>query len=114
LLGFTLVASHNLDNLFLNGFDPFPIIITLPYVVIAFIWNKVPKLAVTILLSIFAVLEFNHTITEHIPNLLEYGLERRTLSAMLFDLGVITWFGTLIVLYNQLFNKLREKKKASL
>jgi Na+/proline symporter len=98
LVGLILLASHNLDNLLLYGFDPFPIIITLPYLVIALLWKKLPKVAIIIILGIFTGIEMNHTITGHLPALIENGLGRKTFSALLFDFGLLFWAATIILL----------------
>ncbi|MFB3167597.1 hypothetical protein P5G62_010800 [Neobacillus sp. 179-C4.2 HS] len=86
-----MVASHNIDNLILYGFDPFPIIITMPYISIAMFWKKLPSVATILILGIFTAIEMNHTITGHIPTLIENGLNRKTFSALLFDCGLLFW-----------------------
>lgn len=116
LIGFLLVASHNIDNLILYGFDPFPIIITLPYVILALIWKRVHKVAVTLILGIFTVIELNHTFSEHLPNLFKMGLTRQTFSALLYDLGLIFWVGTILLLVKEIITlfKQRTQKNTSI
>lgn len=110
LIGFLLVAGHNIDNIILYGFDPFPILITLPYVVIAIIWKKVPKVAISIILGLFTIIELNHTFTEHLPNLIENGLTRKTFSAELYDIGLIFWVVTVTLLVMEFVSNVKQKR----
>jgi|GEM_PF-4854880 len=91
LIGLAMVALHNFDNILLYGFDPFPLIIMLPYVVIALLWKRIHRLISGALLGFFATVEGNHTLTEHWPKLVEQGLGRGTISAVIYDIGVILW-----------------------
>lgn len=112
LIGFLLVVGHNIDNLILYGFDPFPILISLPYVILALIWTKTPKLAISIILGFFTIIELNHTITEHLPNLLEKGFNRFTFSAAFYDIGLLFWVVTVILLLKEVFMKWQRPKRA--
>lgn len=109
LVGLLLVAGHNTDNLILYGFDPFPIIITLPYLIIALLWRWMPKVAIVLILGLFTGIEMNHTITEHMPNLFENGLGRKTFSALLYDIGLLFWAAAILLLIKDFVVGLKQR-----
>jgi Na+/proline symporter len=90
--GFLLLASHNIDNLILYGFDPFPLLEMVPYVLITAFWFRMKDWLTAILVLVFSLLELNHTRVDHIPTLLEIGLGRKTFSGILFNIGATVWF----------------------
>ncbi len=106
LAGFLLLASHNIDNLILYGFDPFPLLEMVPYVLIAAFWFRMKGWLTVILVLAFSLLELNHTRIDHIPNLLEIGFGRKTFSGILFNIGAAVWFFlALFQLYSIMFRR---------
>jgi len=115
LIGLGLVATHNIDNILLYGFDPFPLIVMLPYVVIALLWNRVHRLISGALLGFFAIIEANHTLTEHWPKLMEQGLARGTISAVIYDIGVVLWLAVTLGLFISFtLGKMQERGSATI
>ncbi|MGM0879946.1 MAG: hypothetical protein ACQEXQ_02770 [Bacillota bacterium] len=108
LAGFLLLASHNIDNLILYGFDPFPLLEMVPYVLIAAFWFRMKGWFPAILVLAFSLLELNHTRVDHIPTLLEIGFGRKTFSGILFNIGAAVWF--FLALF-QLYSIMSRRKK---
>ncbi|MBD0379658.1 hypothetical protein [Paenibacillus sedimenti] len=106
LVGWALLASHNFDSLILYGFDPFPLAEMVPYALIAAFWFRMKPWLTPILVLLFALLELNHTIKNHMPRLFEEGLGRTTFTGLFYDLGATVWF--LLSLY-LLFMLLKNK-----
>lgn len=111
LAGFLLLASHNIDNLILYGFDPFPLLEMVPYVLIAAFWFRMKGWLAAILVLVFSLLELNHTRIDHIPNLLEIGFGRNTFTGVLFNIGAAVWF--FLALF-QLYSIMSRRKKTEL
>lgn len=92
LLSVTLIASHNIDNIILEGFDPFAIITLVPYVLILALWRWLNGWFKVGLLLFFFLLEGNHMLSDHIPRIMDEGMGRYIYSNILYNLGVLLYF----------------------
>lgn len=110
LLSIFLIASHNIDNIILDGFDPFAIITLIPYVLILALWRWMNGWIKAGLLFFFFLLEGNHMLVDHIPRIVEEGFGRYIYSNILYNLGTLLLLINSIVITTKVVKKKRQNQ----
>lgn len=110
IIGFVLIATHNIDHLILKGWSSSPLLEMIPYLLILIFWSKMKDMVLGFLLLLFGFLGLNHTIVTHIPELLSNGFGRTSITQILFDIGSILLVVASIMLF-QVWQAKKDKEK---